>query len=178
MFLFVSNFYNYFYLFIRLNAAGDLITLPLKSPQRRSILVTGCVSYDFPRTIHHVAGSLNIDQYTTVLESVAAPGRTIVHSRSPVHSSPRVKEWISAHNMSSILWPIGSADIMPMTSIWRQFIQEFNMSGPFIGNVKELWGEIEYHWDKFIFNQFLVLTSTVGYLWLDLSNIEEQYNAL
>jgi hypothetical protein len=120
VFLFVSNLYNYFYLFIRLNAAGDLITLPLQSPQRRSILVTGCVSYDFPRTIHHVAGSLNIDQYTTVLESVAAPGRTIVHSRSPVHSSPRVKEWILVHNMSSILWPIGSADIMPMTSIWRQ----------------------------------------------------------
>jgi hypothetical protein len=137
------------------------------------------VSYDFPRTIHHVEGSLNIEQYFTVLESaVAAPGRTIVHSRSPVHSSPRVKEWIAAHNMSSILWPTGSSDIMPMTSIWRQFIQEFNMAGPVIGNVNDLWGEIEFQWDKFIYNQFYVMSSTVGYLWLDLSNIEEQYNAL
>ncbi len=174
----MSNFYNHFYLFIRLNPAEDLITLPLRSPRRTSVLVTGCVPYDFPRTIHHVAGSLNIDQYITVLERVAAPGRTIVHSRSPVHSSPRVKEWISAHNMSSILWPTGSSDIMPMTSIWPQFIHEFNMSGPFIGNVNELWGEIEYHWDKFIFNQFNVLSPTVGYLWLDQCNIEEQYNAL
>jgi hypothetical protein len=110
------------------------------------------VSYNFPRTIRYVAGSLNIDQYTTVLESVAAPGRTIVFSHSPVYSSTRLKEWISAHKMP---------DIMPMTSIWRQFIQEFNKFGPFIGTVNELWGEIEYHWDKFIFNQFHVLTSTV-----------------
>jgi hypothetical protein len=43
--------------------------------------------------------------------------------------------------MSSILWPTGSSDIMPMTSIWRQFIQEFNMAGPVIGNVNDLWGE-------------------------------------
>ena len=173
-----------FYLFIRITPAGDLIALPLRSPQRKSFIVTGCVSYDYPRKIHRVDGSLNIDQYITVLESVAATGRTIVHSRSPVHSSPRVKEWISAHNMSSILWPTGSSDIMPMTSLWRKFIHEFNMSGPFIGNFSELWGEIECRWETFIQNEFSsvmschVMSSTVGYLWMDLCNIEEQYNAL
>jgi hypothetical protein len=52
------------------------------------------------------------------------------------------------------------------------------MAGPVIGNVNDLWGEIEFQWDKFIYNQFYVMSFTVGYLWLDLSNIEEQYNAL
>jgi hypothetical protein len=52
------------------------------------------------------------------------------------------------------------------------------VAGQVIGNVNDLWGEIEFQWEKFIYNQFYVMSSTVGYLWLDLSNIEEQYNAL
>jgi hypothetical protein len=157
-------------LFFRLNPAGDLIPLPLRSHQR-SVLVTGCVSYDYPRDIHRVCGPNNIDQYLTVLQSVAATGRTIVHSRNPVHSSPRVKAWISANNMSSILWPAECVDIMSMTSIWCQFIFEFNKSTPVFGNSDQLWAEIETCWETFMQNEFHVMSSTVGYLWADLLNI-------
>lgn len=60
--------------FTRLNPAGDLISLSLRSPRHR----IGCVSYDYPRDIHCVDESRNIDQYSAVLGKVAAVGRTIV----------------------------------------------------------------------------------------------------
>jgi hypothetical protein len=72
----------------------------------------------------------------------------------------------------------GCVDIMPMTSIWRQFIFEFNMSSPVFGNSNQLWAEIENCWETFMQNEFHVMSSTVGYLWADLINIREQYNAL
>jgi hypothetical protein len=112
-----------------------------------------------------------------VLEKVAAVGRTIVHMRSPIRSSARVKTWIASRDMSSILWPTQSTDVMPMTSIWRSFINEFNMASPGIGNFNELWGEIQSSWLTFVENEYIVLSATVGYFWLDLSNIAEEYNA-
>ncbi len=33
-------------------------------------------------------------------------------------------------------------------------------------------GEIEFQWEKFIYNQFYVMSSTAGYLWLDLSIVK------
>ncbi|KAK4021662.1 hypothetical protein OUZ56_003572 [Daphnia magna] len=131
-----------------LNAAGDLISIPMRCSRQRSVLVTECVSYDCPREIHRVEESRSINQYLGVLQNVAAVGRTIVHLRSPIRSSPKVKTWIASRDMSRILWPTQSTDIMPMTSIWRNFIREFNMTSP-----------------------------VIGYLWLDLSNIVEEYNA-
>jgi hypothetical protein len=160
-----------------LNAAGDLISIPMRYSRERSVLVTGCVSYDCPREIHHVEEPRSINQYLGVLQNVAAVGRTIVHFRSPIHSSKRVKTWIASQDMSSILWPTQSTEIMPMTSIWRNFIKEFNMTNPGIGNFNELWGEIESSWLSFVENEYYVLSATVGYLWLDLSNIVEEYNA-
>lgn len=149
----------------------------MRCSRQRSVLVTGCVSYDCPREIHRVEEPRSINQYLGVLQNVAAVGRTIVHLRSPIRSSPRVKTWIASRDMSSILWPTQSTDIMPMTSIWRNFIREFNMTSPVIGNFDELWGEIQSSWLSFVENEYFVLSATVGYLWLDLSNIVEEYNA-
>ncbi|EFX75925.1 hypothetical protein DAPPUDRAFT_107455 [Daphnia pulex] len=160
-----------------LNAAGDLISVPMRYSRQRSVLVTGCVSCDYPREIHCVEKTRSVDQYLGVLEKVAAVGRTIVHMRSPIRSSARVKTWIASRDMSSILWPTKSTDIMPMTSIWRSFINEFNMASPGIGNFNELWGEIQSSWLTFVENEYFVLSATVGYLWLDLSDIAEEYNA-
>lgn len=67
---------------------------------------------------------------------------------------------------------------MPMTFIWRNFITEFNYANPIVGNFNELWFEIEGQWNKFVENEFYVRSATVGYLWLDLSNIADQYNSL
>jgi hypothetical protein len=89
-----------------------------------------------------------------------------------------VKAWISANDMSSILWPAGCVDIMPMTSIWRQFIFEFNMSTPIFRNSGQLWAKIGICWETFMQNEFHVISSTVDYLCADLLNIREQYNAL
>ncbi|KZR97525.1 Uncharacterized protein APZ42_007547 [Daphnia magna] len=149
----------------------------MRCSRQRSVLVTGCVSYDCPRGIHRVEEPRSINHYLGVLQNVAAVGRTIVHLRSPIRSSPRVKTWIASRDMSSILWPTQSTDIMPMTSIWRNFIREFNMTSPVIGNFDELWGEIQSSWLSFVENEYFVLSATVGYLWLDLSNIVEEYNA-
>jgi hypothetical protein len=160
-----------------LNAAGDLISVPMRYSRQRSVLVTGCVSYDYPREIHCVEETRSVDQYLGVLEKVAAVGRTIVHMRSPIRSFARVKTWIESRDMSSILWPTQSTDIMPMISIWRSFINEFNMASPGIGNFNELWGEIQSSWLTFVENEYFLLSATVGYLWLDLSNIAEEYNA-
>jgi hypothetical protein len=42
IFIFVAyHTYNHFYLFFRLNPTEDLITLPLRSLQQKSVLVTG-----------------------------------------------------------------------------------------------------------------------------------------
>jgi hypothetical protein len=92
-----------------------------------------------------------------VLEKVAAVGRTIVHMRSPIRSSARVKTWIASRDMSSILWPTQSTDVMPMTSIWRSFINEFNMASPGIGNFNELWGEIQSSWLTFVENEYIYI---------------------
>jgi hypothetical protein len=150
----------------------------MRCSRQRSVLVTGCVSYNYPREIHCVEETRSTDQYLGVLEKVAAVGRTIVHMRSPIRSSPRVKTWIAFRDMSSILWPMQSTDIMLMTSIWRNFINEFNMTSPVIDNFKELWGEIQSSWLTFMENEYFVLSATVGYVWLDISNIVEEYNAL
>ena len=50
------------------------------------------------------------------------------------------------------------------------------MASPGIGNFNELWGEIQSSWLTFVENEYFVLSATVGYLWLDLSNIAEEYN--
>ena len=69
-------------------------------------MVPGCLSYDFPREIHHVEEPRNINQYLGVFEkNVSAVVRTIAHLRSPIRSSPRVKTWIDSRDISSILWP-------------------------------------------------------------------------
>jgi hypothetical protein len=140
-----------------LNAAEDLISVPMGYSRQRSVLVTGCVSYDYPREIHCVEETRSVDQYLGVLEKVAAVGRTIVHMRSPIRSSARVKTWIASRDMSSILWPTQSTDIMPMTSIWRSFINEFNMASPGIGNFNELWGEIQSSWLTFVENEYIYI---------------------
>ena len=49
---------------------------------------------------------------------------------------------------------------------------------PVFGNSDQLWAEIETCWETFMQNEFHVMSSTVGYLWADLLNIREQYNAL
>jgi hypothetical protein len=51
------------------------------------------------------------------------------------------------------------------------------MSTPVFGNSDQLWAEIETCWETFMQNEFHVMSSTVGYLWADLLNIREQYNA-
>jgi hypothetical protein len=51
------------------------------------------------------------------------------------------------------------------------------MASPGIGNFNELWGEIQSSWLTFVENEYIVLSATVGYFWLDLSNIAEEYNA-
>ena len=166
------------FIYCSLSSEGELITLPLQRYSRKSVLTYGCVSADFPRSIYRIEGSRNVNQYLTVLEKVGEVGRTIVHNRSPVHSSPIVKDFIAARDMASILWPTLSGDIMPMTSIWRNFITEFNYANPIVGNFNELWFEIEEQWNKFVENEFYVRSATVGYLWLNLSNIADQYNSL
>jgi hypothetical protein len=52
------------------------------------------------------------------------------------------------------------------------------MTSPVIDNFKELWGEIQSSWLTFMENEYFVLSATVGYVWLDISNIVEEYNAL
>ena len=61
-----------YFLNFRLNAAGDLISIPMRYSRQRSVLVTGCVSYDCPREIHHVEEPRSINQYLGVLQNVAA----------------------------------------------------------------------------------------------------------
>jgi hypothetical protein len=44
-----------------------------------------------------------------------------------------------------------------MTSIWRSFINEFNMASPGIGNFNELWGEIQSSWLTFVENEYIYI---------------------
>ena len=126
------------FIYCSLSSEGELITLPLQRYSRKSVLTYGCVSADFPRSIYRIEGSRNFNQYLTVLEKVSEVGRTIVHNRSPVHLSPIVKDLIAARDMASILWPTRSSEIMPMTSIWRNCITEFNYANPIVVNFNEL----------------------------------------
>lgn len=155
---------------------GKIVLLcPLKSCPR-SVLAFAAVSADWPRAICQIDGFLNAEKYLNALGPLVSPGRTIMAPNRSVHKSTTVKEWMSSRNTSSLLWPSGGTDIMPMTSIWNRFIRELNMATSIVTNSQQLWDEIEYVWNDFICNDDFILPATVGFVWLDLSNVVDESN--
>ena len=134
------------------------------------------MSQDYQREIVRVEGCQNFAQYLNVLESVTQIGGTMVQSRNPVHSLLTVKDVIAARHMPNILWPTESFDKMPMTTIWQEFVREFNMFNHDLGNSNELWGKYNIYCIS-LFKMILLYRPTPDTIYLYLSKIADEYNA-
>ncbi len=130
------------------------------------------MSQDYQREILRVEGCQNFAQYL----NVAQIGGTIVQSQNPVRSLLTVKDVIAGRHMPNILWPRESFDKMPMTTIWQEFVTEFNMFNHDLGNSNELWGKYNIYCIS-LFKMILLYRPTPDTIYLYLSKIADEYNA-
>jgi hypothetical protein len=64
----------------------------------------------------------------------------------------------------------------PAYHLLEIFFFELRMAADVVGNVDKLWAEICQCWYDFIQNDAIVDAVTTGYLWVDLTNIAEEYS--
>ena len=160
----------------RLKSDGEIYSTCPNRSRRGTVLACGAVSADWPRSLHRIEhGHLNTEKYLEVMDSIVSPGRTIFSTNNPVHGSVVATQYISSRQASSILWPPRSLDIMPMTSIWKHFVDELNYATSIVSNPDQLWGEMEIVWLDFMANNSFVYPTTVGYVWLDLGKIVDEF---
>ena len=157
---------------------GQIISLSNFGSARQSVLACGTVSRDWPRDIFRIQGNLKSTEYLQILERASESnlGRNVAHLPTPVHRSRAVTEWFSSGHLNCLSWPTRSQDIFPLTTFWKYFLFELRMAADVVGNVEKLWAEIYQCWYDFIQNDAIVDAVTTGYLWVDLTNIAEEYS--
>jgi hypothetical protein len=62
-----------------------------------------------------------------------------------------------------------------MKSIWKHFVVELNYETSIVSKPDQLWGEMEIVWLDFIANNRFVYPTTVGYVWLYLGKIVDEF---
>lgn len=106
----------------------DCLLRTVKHPQ--SVMLWSCITTAGPGPLYFVQGSMNQQQYKTVLEGVLLPyineldptkgPYVFMHDGAPCHRAKSIKNYLSSVNLRVLKWPGNSPDLNPIENVWNQ----------------------------------------------------------
>lgn len=122
-----------------------------------SIMVWGCMLWDGPGFAVKVAGRMDAELYSKILEEDLAASLeyygkkesdvVFQQDNDPKHTSRRAQETLKALGHEVMVWPAQSPDLNPIEHLWSHLKKELAKHPEPPASIHELWERIEAEWN-------------------------------
>ena len=119
-------------------------------------MVWGGISWRGKTPLVVVNGTLNADEYVTMLEEHFLPfrvefysnGVTFQQDNAPAHSARHTHDFFMTEGITDMRWPTKSPDMNCIENAWGELCRRFYRGGRQFDSVEDLRDALFYEWDK------------------------------
>ena len=127
--------------------------------------VWGCITPEGVGQLHRIEGNMNSAQYIEILENALLPtisdhGYNVRHwifqqDNDSKHTSHMAQNWLSNHNIYTLMWPPNSPDLSPIENAWDYLEKQVKKREVQAQNSEQLWVALKEEWNQPSFSEYI-----------------------